>query len=157
MPRRLRRVRHARARTVTRSMLEYLELGHNYFGDGFGPDPDVDEMRAVWKEHRAALLAEARPGLRPWGWWEFESPEPRAPAISAGAGWWLEGLREHQTLQLLRMDEIGEIELLELQRSWAVYDDYATTAARRQHLGIPEWWNSSEFDRSRAATEHSEA
>ena len=149
MPRlRRRRTHTARQRTVTSTMLEYLELGRNYFGDGFGPNPDPDEMRAVWKEHRTQLLADARPGCRPWAWWQFESPEPRCPAISHGAGWWTEGLRQHQTLQLLEMDEIGEIELLELKREWALYDGYATTPFRRCHLGIPEWWNSSESEQA---------
>ena len=137
-------------------MLEYLELGRNYFGDGFGLDPDVDEMRSAWKEHRAQLLAAARPGHRPWGWWEFESTEPRSPATSAGAGWWLEGLREHQTLQLLRMGEIGEIELLELKQEWALYAPGARTPALRQHYGIPESWYSSESEHASAATEPGE-
>ena len=156
----------ARQRTVTRAMLEYLQCGRNYLrgdilvrslGRGFGPDPDVDEMRAAWKQCRDELLAAARPGLRPWGWWEFDSPEPRAPATSAGTGWWTEGLREHETLQLLRMDEIGEIELLELKREWALYIGAARTPALRQHYGIPESWYSSEFEHATATTEHSEA
>ena len=134
-------------------MLEYLELGRNYFGDGFGPDPDLDEMRSTWKAHRDKLLAAARPGHRPWGWWEFESPEPRAAATSAGAGWWLEGLREHQTLQLLEMGEIGEVELLELKQSWALYAPGARTPALRRHYGIPEWWNASGADQTAAESE----
>lgn len=40
-----------------------------------------DAMRLAWEIHRSALLAEfaiTNPGQRPWGWWLFESPEPRA-------------------------------------------------------------------------------
>jgi hypothetical protein len=133
-------------------MLEYLELGHNYFGDGFGPDPDVDEMRAVWKQHRAELLTEARPGNRPWAWWQFESPEPRALSKDPR---WLGSPLEHQTLQLLRMGEIGEVELVELKQTWALYAPGARTPADRRHYGIPEWY-STESEQAAAATELSE-
>ena len=144
-------------------MLEYLACGRNFLrgdilvrclGDGFGPDPDRDEMRAIWKQCRDELLAAARPGERPWGWWEFESPEPRAGG-TAPSGMPPSPL-EHQTPQLLEMGEIGEIELLDLKQTWALYAGGARTPALRRHYGIPEQWYSSESEHAHSATEHSE-
>ena len=107
MPRRLRRVKHSRVRTITTGMLEHLEYGHAFVGDGFGSNPDPELVRPVWEQYGAqftddllAKNAELRsspsaphlrgfpyadsgsgvPGirrLRPWGWWLCESPERR--------------------------------------------------------------------------------
>ena len=88
-------------------MLEQLEYGRAFFGDGFGRNPDPDVVRPVWKEYGAQLTQDLLaknaellslppapavrgfpyadtgsgvPGihrLRPWGWWLCESPEQR--------------------------------------------------------------------------------
>ena len=100
-------MKHARARTITTGMLEQLEYGHAFLGDGFGRDPDPDVVRPAWQQYGAQLTeeliaknAELRslppaptvrefpyadtgsgvPGirrLRPWGFWLCESPERR--------------------------------------------------------------------------------
>ena len=100
-------MKHARARTITTGMLEQLEYGHAFLGDGFGRDPDPDVVRPAWQQYGAQLTedliaknAELRslspaptvrefpyadtgsgvPGirrLRPWGFWLCESPEQR--------------------------------------------------------------------------------
>ena len=107
MPRRLRRVKHSRARIITTGMLEQLEYGHAFVGDGFGSNPDQELVRPAWEQYGAQLTedliaknAELRslppaptvrefpyadtgsgvPGirrLRPWGWWLCEAPEQR--------------------------------------------------------------------------------
>lgn len=59
MPRRLRRVKHARARTVTLGMLEQLACGHCFVtDDGFGHNPDPEVMRPVWEEHGAQITSD---------------------------------------------------------------------------------------------------
>ena len=81
MPRRLRRVKRARPRTISSGMLSHLETGHDFFG-GFGKkNPDRDAMREVWNECRddliEATIRKKGDGHRPWAWWEFDAPEPR--------------------------------------------------------------------------------
>lgn len=167
MPRLRRRLRHtARSRTVTRAMLEYLACGRNFLrgdilvtclGEGFGPDPDRDEMRSTWKQCRDELLAAARPGCRPWAWWQFDSPEPRASDTRTGPrGEIPRGPLEHQALQLLQMGEIGSLELAALKREWAPFTGYGCTPALRRWYGIPDWYNPTESERTSAATEPGE-
>ena len=43
---------------------------------------------------------------------------------------------------------IRGLTVLEALEQWALYDGYATTPFRRCHLGIPEWWNSSESEQA---------
>lgn len=35
-------------------------------------DVDDDTLRRAWGRLREQMLAESRPGRRPWAWWEFE-------------------------------------------------------------------------------------
>jgi hypothetical protein len=74
--------------------VEHLLFGHDFFHDGFGRGAAFDEesARAAWFELRdrveAALVERQRscrgkyPILRPWGWWQFESPEARDSTVS---------------------------------------------------------------------------
>jgi hypothetical protein len=39
--------------------------------------PSDAARRAAWVEHRDSLLKGVNPTVRPWAWWEYESPEPR--------------------------------------------------------------------------------
>lgn len=79
----------------------HLFTGHDFIGDGYGgwgDDKDFDEeaARADWERYRSGLLAEwfaafgqpagereydfDKPGcdsLRPWAWWQFDSPATR--------------------------------------------------------------------------------
>lgn len=45
-----------------------------------GPDPRCTEpdyvLGAVYRLHREGLLADCRPGTRPWGFWRFEPEVP---------------------------------------------------------------------------------
>ncbi len=44
--------------------------------------PSHKELRATWGKDRNTLLPafiEANPGVRPWAWWQFDSPEPIRP------------------------------------------------------------------------------
>lgn len=43
---------------------------------------DLSECRAQYGVHREALLAELPAGRRPWAWWTFDAPGPRAPGES---------------------------------------------------------------------------
>jgi hypothetical protein len=38
--------------------------------------------RTAWREHRTELLPLVDPGSRPWGWWQYEAPEPVLPRES---------------------------------------------------------------------------
>ena len=38
--------------------------------------------RSAWREHREELLPLVDPGSRPWGWWQYEAPEPVPPRES---------------------------------------------------------------------------
>ena len=82
-----RRVRQLRARADwTERHLSQLACGHAYFG-GWGElyeksDAEhaevLEDMAACWLEHGEQILAEHRnPLTRPWGWWQFQSHEPR--------------------------------------------------------------------------------
>lgn len=45
-----------------------------------GPDLDADQLRAEWDRLRDSIMQEhcqRRRQTRPWGWWQFEAPEPR--------------------------------------------------------------------------------
>ncbi|MFO0899838.1 MAG: hypothetical protein U0836_20600 [Pirellulales bacterium] len=66
----------------TEDQLSHLRTGHDMFGDGFGRGEEFDEMLAkqAWDECGGWLTEEhiaASPGSRCWGWWRWESPEPR--------------------------------------------------------------------------------
>jgi hypothetical protein len=99
--------------------------------------PTAEEVRAAWVSMGDALLAqhlagvedlgdagsvlaaERGPGTRPWGWWEFEAPEPRrqiadGPEPVEGAPLWFgvpqfyrgippEGMYETQADYLARL------------------------------------------------------
>ena len=44
--------------------------------------PSHEELRSAWEDRRGELLPEfiaENPGQRPWGWWQFDSPEPIRP------------------------------------------------------------------------------
>ena len=55
MPRRLRRVRHARARAVSIHTIDQLRHGCDFLGDGFGSNPDPDVVRPLWQEYGAQV------------------------------------------------------------------------------------------------------
>ena len=62
---------------------QYLELLLGPKGDSaFGSD---EARRMGWMQHRAELLPLVDPGSRPWGWWQYDAPEPvmaREPEIA---------------------------------------------------------------------------
>ena len=58
MPRRLRRVKHARPRTVSIHTIDQLRHGHDFLGDGFGRDPDPEVVRPVWDDYGAQLTSD---------------------------------------------------------------------------------------------------
>lgn len=55
------------------------------------PFEDIEHMRQCWEENRKRFLEQAEPFKRPWGWWEFDAPEPRRrePVLYGfgSAGW----------------------------------------------------------------------
>jgi len=60
------------------------DLRYLLYGDWAHQAPVIyaleDRARALWDAMREKLLADwlrARPGTRPWGWWAFDSTEPR--------------------------------------------------------------------------------
>jgi hypothetical protein len=79
---------------------QYLELllgprGRSAF------DSDA-ARRAAWLEHGAELQPLVSPGSRPWGWWQYEAPEPVLP-------------REHELAYLERCGQLTEPERISLQ------------------------------------------
>ena len=84
MPRVKRRAHRRRAAYGFGHVFQ-LFCGHDFARPpGFGDDTGA--MRAAWPTLRAdvfAYLEKRRAAgrtdqLRPWGWWQFESPEPRS-------------------------------------------------------------------------------
>ena len=84
MPRVKRRA-HRRRTAYGFGHVFQLFCGHDFARPpGFGDD--LDAMRTAWPILRAdvfAYLEKRRAAgrtdmLRPWGWWEFETPEPRS-------------------------------------------------------------------------------
>lgn len=68
-----------------------LRTGSCWFGDLFGsrdldsPEADHEAIKAVWNNLRDVVLAKwiaINPGTRPWGWWRFDAPERRRPAVT---------------------------------------------------------------------------
>jgi hypothetical protein len=102
MPRRIVSIRRRAEKSGLRSEhVEYLFNGCNVSAmiGGFA-EPTTDELRSLWKRHRARLLRwwfdgvpadafqkvhisfqllkPAPAGTRPWAWWKFEAPaDPR--------------------------------------------------------------------------------
>jgi hypothetical protein len=73
--------RTARART-SYTVWHYWQLatGHDYFDDAFGRTPDPEALAEGWSDLGADVIilhSHRYPGTRPWGWWQFEAPEPR--------------------------------------------------------------------------------
>jgi hypothetical protein len=58
-----------------------LELLLGPKGDGSAFDSDQSRCWA-WQEQGAALLPLVAPGSRPWGWWQYDAPEPPYPRES---------------------------------------------------------------------------
>ena len=64
-----------------------------YVSGGFPLETDRETLRAAWfdlREHVFAMLDDVRRRgrcgptwrIRPWGWWEFSSPEPRDRSVT---------------------------------------------------------------------------
>jgi len=82
------------------SLEQYLELllgprGNSAFDSNAA-------RRSAWHEHRAELLPMVDPGSRPWGWWQYEAPEPVLP-------------REPELMYLERCGQLTEPERIRLQ------------------------------------------
>jgi hypothetical protein len=156
MPRRRRLVKGRLDRLTFEQETELLH-GHTFFGEGFAKDDEAGK-RAAWNAHRDLLMAKweeyDRPGLRPWGWWQWDAPEPRDK-------------KQHEALQLLRLGQIGTAELEELKANhWPLYERQARSAAsatyftpkeseaaywaKRREYGIPDSWKPTAGDRPRA-------
>ena len=74
-----RRIAKRRREGYPPEIRSYLLTGH-WFGLDGSADPDADFARQVWGELRGELLPAfiaENPGRRPWGWWAFDSGEPR--------------------------------------------------------------------------------
>ena len=92
-------------------MLAQLCHGYDFLGDGFGrTDPDLDAMRRVWEQYRETLIEEEAQhnGLahRAWGWWAFDSSEPRDEDLPEVAQLARMGLLTNDEKTLLREEFI---------------------------------------------------
>ena len=77
-----RRAQGSRSR-VSPALLALMQLGH-VPADTPGRAERFfwlrTQIEAGWRELREAVLTAwgaARPGSRPWAWWQFDAPEPR--------------------------------------------------------------------------------
>jgi len=91
------------------------------------------------------MLERSHAGHRPAAWWDFDAPERR-------------NHREHETIQLLRLERISAAELQELKNIWQTYESTAVSLRemardihdeaagerayreRREWAGIPDWF-----------------
>ena len=156
MPRRRRLVKGRHDRLTFDQEQELLH-GFAFFGEGFAEN-DEASRREAWNTHRDRLMAEweknDRPGRRPKAWWRYDAAEPRDE-------------NQHETLQLLRLGEIGTAELEELKANhWPIYERQARSVAtahyftpkesevaywaKRREYGIPDSWKPTAADRPRA-------
>ena len=69
MPR-TRRMAKTRKTELTLDQEDELLLGPG--GKGISDFESPFLRRAAWYEHREDLMADPTPGMRPWGFWEFE-------------------------------------------------------------------------------------
>lgn len=104
-----------------------------------------DQKRSAWIEHRAPLLDEwiaARPGSRPWAWWQFTADTPRQ--VLEGAEWlrpvapgsrdWEWAWREAFGIPALEPDRPRGVVTVEAQ---AVYLDRLSLLAPGERKRIP--------------------
>jgi hypothetical protein len=90
---------------------QYLEL---LLGPKGGSAFDSDAARhTAWREHRAELLPLVDPGSRPWGWWQYEAPEPVLP-------------RESECAYLERCGQLTKPERISLQCAGSYVASQAT-------------------------------
>jgi hypothetical protein len=78
-----RLVKRRRATEITPDVRLLLESGHQFFGVYAAGD-----IHVLWDKFRDDVLPdyiEWHPGHRPWGWWEFDAPEPRRCVSGPGA------------------------------------------------------------------------
>ena len=64
--------------TARLDLEQYVELLLGPKGDASAFDSD-EYRREAWGAHAAELLTLVDPGSRPWGWWQYEAPEPLLP------------------------------------------------------------------------------
>ena len=72
----LRRRAKLQRRTLMKQHAIQLLLGHDVFGDAFGREPNLDEVREAWNQCREKLLPawiKYNSGTRCWSWWKFDS------------------------------------------------------------------------------------
>src|SRR5690348_17202947 len=57
---------------------QFLEL---LLGPRNGTSAFADDTlrRVAWRRHSTELLQLVDPGSRPWGWWQYDAPEPPLP------------------------------------------------------------------------------
>ena len=90
---------------------QYLELllgpkGESAFATDFA-------RHVAWHQHRAELLPLVDPGSRPWGWWQYDAPEPVLP-------------REPEIAYLERCQLLGTQERTRLQYAGSYVGSHAT-------------------------------
>ena len=63
------------------SLEQYFELlvGPGDAGSTFASE---ECRRAAWRSQSEKLTRLVEPGSRPWGWWEYDAPEPALPRES---------------------------------------------------------------------------
>lgn len=107
----------------TRSHVDQLLHGHDFFHDAFGDDIEV--MRRAWPELKREVFEKAEERhqeyaclsdhdrglvcggchLMPWGWWQFDSPVRRYT-----------GLDEAEQLRRMGVSDAGNVSCAEIAR-----------------------------------------
>jgi hypothetical protein len=89
MPRVLRKTKR-RSAGYNEWHVEHLKTGIEFLDFGFGRNEEFREAEAreAWEIMREKLLADwirEAPGCRPWGWWQWDAPQPaRRERIDGG-------------------------------------------------------------------------
>ena len=101
MPRKRRRAKARQRPGLSDDHCEHLILGICVLNHSENIFESDDARRATWFEHRDEIMARCsadhdqhhyKPGTRPSGWWDYQSPEPRrnlgGPYLQNGEGFW---------------------------------------------------------------------
>lgn len=116
---RLDRKQREQAAVLDQTLARKLLTGNDYFGDLDAWDDS--DLQQAWQLIAPPIMPRwliALPGSRPWGWWLFQSPEPRkqtaGPPCQGQANWFGIPSRYHHSCRFeAEADYLRRLKLLE--------------------------------------------
>jgi|GEM_PF-4379362 len=127
----------------TSAHIHQLRCGHDFFANIGDPafGDDMAAMRESWPVLREAVLEEhrRRHGLftRPWGWWEFEAPEPQRLLRQEEDVKTREWILLHEGPDSPKLKNISKVDIYETERNYLIRLGLLTEAERAE-LGKQE-------------------